>query len=903
MIPSKTPRRARHGVARATIVALLCAAAMPGLTAAQDSPAALGSDPRVEIVRQELEPAGPATVGPVTDLEKVPDSYWAHGSFGDIILHNRKAHFIFGAMPKEGEEANPRRNGVLLDMYVKPSSAENFWLTQPVVSNSNALTLDATAMRTETDEAAGSASVIVEAKSRVNPELTVTTRYTLEKDRSGLRVTTTVTNTGKEPLKLDGLGDYVNWGAMGAFLPSQGWAQANSAEMDAEFVFGRFFDAYILIAADAGLMHLVHDRSETRLLFKQNVTLEPGAKEEFSRWFMVVEDSPTLAWGEVLQARPNPNVGVLAGRVTERNKNAAGEIVDQGPAANALVGIRSLRRPDLPEYFNAGKFYLLARTDENGAYSAVLPPGEYIVDIVSPERAFLRGGLGVPLEARKISPQDHGVSPAARLNYEVVDAETKQPIPAKLTLVPLRGTNPLMEGKLGTLWAQDTIYSVTGRGVHNVPVGNYRLVASHGPEYDLAEERVTFRVAEETTIRIELNRAYDAKGWVHADLAVRTNASEDVRTTPEDRVASAVIEGLEFIMTADPGEATDLQPAVDQLNVGDRIRVARGYRVSGDAMPLRGDWLVGPLEGEKLPDFTDVATAQDGGAVIDALKAAAPDALTLALRPVFPVIGYLAQQGGTPQTAMSTTEGTNLGFDGFEVSSGKRQGAFDLGLAAWNQMLSRGARPVPFSASNSGGTWNDEPGYPRVLIASSASTPDKISAEELVRNFRAGKVQITNGPFIDMTVNGQGPDGTITARPNGEVEVQLTISAPNWSPVTRITTYTNGRFARQVMIPMTGRLPKGGIVYPGPEKPEEGKFRLKLTEDTVIQIVADSEPNVTQDPVNPSVVPTTEAGVLQGQRTIALSPAFYVDADGDGKVTIREYVAPKTDTDTFEPPF
>jgi hypothetical protein len=902
MLPSPNSRRARHGVARATLAALLCAA-MPGLLAAQESQTVPSSDPRVEVVRQQLEPAGPASVGPVTDLQKVPDSYWAHGSFGDILLHNRKAHFIFGAMPKEGEEANPRRNGVLLDMYVKPSSAENFWLTQPIVSNSNALTLDATAMRTESDPAAGSASVIVEARSRVNPELTVTTRYTLERDRTGLRVTTTVTNTGKEPLKLDGLGDYVNWGAMGAFLPSQGWAQGNSAEMDAEFVFGRYFDAYILFAADTGLMHVVHDRSETRLLFRQNVTLEPGAKEEFTRWFMVVEDTPTLAFGEVLQARPNPNVGVLAGRVTERNRNAAGEIVDQGPAANALVGIRSLRRTDLPEYFNAGKFYILTRTDENGAYSAVLPPGEYIVDIVSPERAFLRGGLGVPLAARKIAPQDHGVSPPARINFEVLDAETRQPIPAKLTLVPLRGTNPLMEGKLGTLWAQDTIYSVTGRGVHNVPAGNYRVVASHGPEYDLAEERVTFRVAEETVVRLELNRAYDAKGWVHADLAVRTNASEDVRTTPEDRVASAVIEGLDFIMTADPGVATDLQPAVDQLNVGDRIRVAKGFRISGEAMPLRGDWLVGPLEWEKLPDFSAAQEAEDGGAVLEALKAAAPEALTLSLRPVFPVIGYLAQQGGTPDTAMTTREGTNLAFDGFEIISGKRQGAFELGFAAWHQALSRGARPVPFASSNSGGTWNDEPGYPRVLIASSATSPDRISVKELVDNFRAGKVQITNGPFIDMTVNGQGPGSTITARPGGEVEVQLSISAPNWSPVTRITTYTNGRFARQVMIPMTGRLPKGGIVFPAADKPDEGKFRLKLMEDSVIQILADSEPTITQDPVNPSVVPTTEQGVLQGQRTLALSPAFFVDVDGDGKVTVREFVAPKPGKDTYEPPF
>jgi hypothetical protein len=57
---------------------------------------------------------------------------------------------------------------------------------------------------------------------------------------------------------------------------------------------------------------------------------------------------------------------------------------------------------------------------------------------------------------------------------------------------------------------------------------------------------------------------------------------------------------------------------------------------------------------------------------------------------------------------------------------------------------------------------------------------------------RAGKVVVTNGPFLDVTVNGQGLGSTVVAS-DGKIDVHIVIKAAPWVDVRRVTVFRGGR--------------------------------------------------------------------------------------------------------------
>lgn len=841
------------------------------------------------------------------DLTLVPDSFWAHGGFGDTVLRNDYVTFIFGRLPKDGEEPNPQRNGMLLDIYPNPRTEEVFWLTTPIESRGAALTIRANTIETGEDETTGAAWVIINSSSTVNPALAYRTEYRLEQGSLGAKVTTTVTNNGDAAVRIDALGDYVNWGAMGAFLPSLGWYQSGNAEIEAEFIFGRYFDIYTLFMTDTGLMKVIHGATESRLLYRENLVLEPGQTESTTRWFMTELDRPAGAYGEVIRRRPNTKYGVLAGRVIERAQTSTGQVVMRDIVPNADLGVRVVKRPDLPSTYTS-KFYLVTKADELGQYSILVPPGEYSVDVITPTREFAGGTHGIIVNENRVSATDHGVGPAATMVYEVVDSETKQHIPAKITMIPLRGTNPPIIGKLGTLTSEDTIYSLSGRGFMEVPRGNYRLVAAHGPEYDTTEVRASFRPNETTTVRFELRRAFEPEGWIAADLAVRTDATQDSRVTPETRIATAIIEGLQWIGTADFGKITDLQPKIEELGLKNQLRASAGYRSSSERLPLQGDFLLFPAE--KFPngvetDFAALtATATNPSEYLRALRAAAPDAILVAMRPFFPEIGYLTLLGGSESNAFMPESEFSTDFDAFQIWDGKRQAIFSAGHVIFHELRSRGLRPAMFAATGSGGTWNAEVGYPRLYIQSSTREPAKLNVDELLQNIRDGKVMVSNGPFLELVGNGLPTGSTINPDERNRVNLDLKVWSPNFAKVTAITVYVNGRMSRQVMLTDSATMDRGGLVFPAKEGDKDSLKDLRVFTDSVIEVVVESDPSIVMNPVNPSVIPSRDANIPQGQRTLAISGPIYVDADGDGVLNLPTAMMQKPAApQDQEPPF
>jgi hypothetical protein len=867
--------------------------------------------PPEEVKLQVVERPNPAasgravTVEPIKRLESLPEGFWAHGSFDDILLSNDQAAFVFGAIPENAADSNQARQGTIIDIFTSPSAPENFQLFQPTTLPQPRRTSYVMAIDYTTNPLDGSASVFTIGKDMIHDGISVDTNYQMRRGWPGVLVTTTMTNDGEEEITLPILGDLVAWGGMGTFIPSLGWTPGQANVSKAEFVFGRLHDSVILIAPKDGLMEISQTPTTSVLTFARNVALKPGESATYERWLLTAPLDPGALFSFVLSERGRQAWGIMAGRVNERTQLADGKFVDSASVPFSEVRIEAVRRPDLDRSYML-KPYIYTVTDGTGQFQISLPPGEYRAKSADATRVSEPSNLAIPIRAESISPIDHPVSRPATVVYEVVDKATGRPMPAKLSFVPLRGTSNPEFGHPGSLSSANVTLTATGIGEINVPPGNYRVVASAGNEYHTTEQRVRVRPATTETLKLELERAFDSKGWISADLGVLTDDSPRSRTNAETRVISAAAEGLDWIVTANPEMATFLQPTIERLGLEDRIRASAGFRLTSTVDRPVGDLLLFPIEvcnagqPEDMKAILGATTPQDA---ITRLRALCPDGVLLANKPLVPGLGLLALQGVDLRSPILPEADIFADVDGIAVWEGKNIGLTPQSYSVWLQMVVSGYPVQPLAHSLSAGTYNQEPGYPRVYVASSQSNAARLNPRELAANIRAGRVQITNGPFIDLKANGQPIGSTVTAR-DGAVDLELRVYTPNWANVSTVTVNVNGAFSRKFIIPSGAVDSRRGLVFPTSGQDEDARFTIRVAEDSILQIVIDGDPTLTQDPVNPHIIPAfaTDGSVKQGQTTLALTGPIFIDANGDGVVQF-DLTGPTSPVDETAPPF
>ncbi|HMX63873.1 MAG TPA: hypothetical protein PKD58_12470, partial [Candidatus Sumerlaeota bacterium] len=139
--------------------------------------------------------AKPARAVTLEDTSAVPDDFWAQSEYGDLMLQNDFANFVFGRIPKDRNPNERLRPGSVIDIFTSPSAPENFQVFKPTIQPGQGNpTLYATDMDSTVDEKKGSATVTVLAEDAITTETSVDTTYEMQKGWPGVLVTTTVTN-------------------------------------------------------------------------------------------------------------------------------------------------------------------------------------------------------------------------------------------------------------------------------------------------------------------------------------------------------------------------------------------------------------------------------------------------------------------------------------------------------------------------------------------------------------------------------------------------------------------------------------------------------------------------------------------------------------------------------------
>ncbi|CAN5313121.1 hypothetical protein BH09SUM1_BH09SUM1_20980 [soil metagenome] len=878
----------------------------PGIIAAQGN-----APPETKLEVVELpDPAKvghDATATKIDDYQKLPEGFWVHGGYDDVLLSNSYANFVFGAVTEDSKTTETLRAGRVLDIYPNPAAEENFWITYPVINVNAGGSVQNTDMDYSSDAKAGSATVTVFAKDKLFKDVTIDTTYEMQKGWPGTLITTTVRNNGKESVTIPSFADFLGWGGMGTFIPGTGWTAAETKNTKAEFIFGRLYDSIIMMAPKDGYMEIEHRPSQSATyslaIYKRDIVLKPNESSNYQRWLLTNQGDPAVLFSFVNEQRAPETFGYLAGRVQERVKLPDGRIQDSQTVANSEVRISAILRPDLPNTY-IGKPYMYTMTDKNGHFQLSVPAGEYTCTSANYARVYEPSNIAIRVLPKAAAGVDQAVSSPSGLIYQVVDADTSQSMPAKLSFIPLRGTGAPDLGPPGALQSYNMTYTPSGKGYIELPVGNYRVVASCGPEYHTTEERIVVQELQTVTKQFVLKRAFKTDGWISADIGVLTNYSPQSRITPRDRVISSVGEGLDWIVTADPWVATDLQPIVEGLNFADRIRASAGIHVVSTEKHKIGDYLLFPVDlcaGGAATDFSSLKDLPNPAEAITKLRALCPSSVLVANRPIFPNVGLFGLQGYDIAKGKMPPGKLLADVDAWQLWEGKNQGLVAQNYQAYTEMLSRGAKMTAVANSFSGGTYNEEPGYPRIYIPSSESDPRKFKIEELAKNIKEGRVLITNGPFISLTVDGQ-PMGSQVTDTDGQIDVELKVFTPNWASVASITVNLNGAFVRKFILPSGAVDARAGQVYPTKGSENESRFKLTVSKDAALTVVVEGDDGLNQDPVNPFFLPAAISQIPQGQRTLAFSAPIFIDADGDGQVNLTP--EPETPDDKkFIPPF
>lgn len=293
-------------------------------------------------------------------------------------------------------------------------------------------------------------------------------------------------------------------------------------------------------------------------------------------------------------------------------------------------------------------------------------------------------------------------------------------------------------------------FYVDGELATRLPAGRYRLRASRGTEYRVAELALELRAGERTRRSLALERWIDlpAQGWWGADDHLHI-----ARAGPEDNAALArwmAAEGLHVanLLQGGTAEAFDITP---QFAFG-----AAGAHREGTTLLLSG-------QEQPRTHLLGHTLILGGSAPID-------------LRDPYLVYRHAFAEAAR-QGALAGYAHWGLGAGAFGVAVDAPSGllsfveVLDFDYAAyetWYDLLNLGLRIAPTAGT-------DYPCNPRTLPGRDrfyTRVEGPLTPESWLAGVRAGRTFVTNGPALELEVEGRGIGDELRLPGPGRVEVR-----------------------------------------------------------------------------------------------------------------------------------
>ncbi len=502
--------------------------------------------------------------------------------------------------------------------------------------------------------------------------------------------------------------------------------------------------------------------------------------------------------------------------------------------------------------------------DESGAYAVRLAPDRrYRIDARSFGRVVASAEVKLEAEGSAapaltvprpaivtLSGEVDGEPHEMQVFFRPADDETREAVTGRLNNRFDRCA-PLLGSPTGPSPACDRALIPRGESVA-IPApaeggGRYWLYATVGPFATLAREEIELSPGDELSVHFELERLeVPPEGSLSADFHVHGGQSFDGSLPDLDRVRSFLAASIDAIAATDHEVIHDYADALDALDAGDRLAVMPGTETTGfilfldvpyETIPkVVGHFNFWPLRFDPhLPS---------GGAPWSQL--AEPGEIFERMQPRFrgePVIqlnhpwgGSLAGRDygfpralGVDSTADLTAgdedspEGmfrrvpecgpgayltgceevttSNLDYHVQEVMNGTDNSRFLAYRALWFALLDQGIVRAGTANSDTHTLVDNVIGSPRNVVSAETRAGD-FDADVLNAAVRAGRLQGTNGPILEVSTTDAGGEprapSTTSFVPGEDAELAIRVRAAPWVPVDEVRVYVNGELAHTI---------------------------------------------------------------------------------------------------------
>jgi hypothetical protein len=758
------------------------------------------------------------------------------GRDGDLALMSASVAVVVA-----GEAENPRRAhrvGSIVGAMTAAAEGGELEELRPVVRTSAAeVPLDVVKIKTLKRDGAP----LIEIRARNEAlDLEVTTRVALDPGAPRVRIETTIANDGDATLAGVQLGDRVVWPDGLTFAPGSGYASA-PAKAEAPWIGRRGVEAsYALAFPDKRMM--IEFEFEPHgpmgaLALSQPAPLPPGASRTYRRSLVVAKGGLERAAREAWTA-----LGAKLARVSGT--------LSPTPAWASIEVRGGGDRP-----------VIIGDAAQDGTFEVWAPAGRYAIVARAPggeDRVDVDAAAGMAVEIA-FTPPTPGV-----MRFHVTDADGR-PIPSRLVL---RGVPPTWDPHLGprhlARGAENVVYTASGDGAVELPVGRYLVTATHGVEYSIASQEISVTEGTGAVVRAELRHEFETPGWIAAELHLHAEPSYDSSVSLRDRVTSLLTEDLDFSAATDHNIVTDYAPTISELSASDRLGSARGVEVTTED-PQLGHFNVWPYpEGAAIPPFA----GQTPRSLFAAIRAAAPGAILQVNHPRMNEynIGYFGIVGLDPETGAAKDRDYSADFDAVEVWNGMNNDHMEVtrqNVAEWFALLNAGHRYTATGGSDSHVLVYQWAGFPRDYVRVAGAGGKAPDAEAVAAAVRAGRVQVGAGPFIALEVAGGEPGDLVSAK-EGRALIEVEVHAASWVDVDAVEVWVNGELEAE-----------GALAAAGAGGASRGRLslRLPLERDSFVVAIARGDKPMTE------VLPYTKLAPY------AVTNPVFVDVDGDGAFT------------------
>ncbi|MEX0939431.1 MAG: CehA/McbA family metallohydrolase [Pirellulales bacterium] len=397
-----------------------------------------------------------------------------------------------------------------------------------------------------------------------------------------------------------------------------------------------------------------------------------------------------------------------------------------------------------------------------------------------------------------------GQSSRGELRLRVVDAETKQPIAARMHLLDSRNRSVQPPG---TVFWRDH-FCIDGELTLKVRPGTYRFEMERGPEYTTMSGHFQIDRTSSGEQTIELPRYVDMSksGWWSGELHVHRD--------PEQ---------IELLMRADD---LHVAPVITWWNANGNNRSSP--RRSAEVVRFDGDRFYRAMAGEderaggallyfNLDQPLDLSTAgrnypsalhflqlarQQADVHVDVEKPFWWDVPVWLASGQVDSIGLVNNHMWRSEMLDNEAWGRPRDKEAYPSPHGNGRWSQDI----YYHVLDCGLR-IPPSAGSASGVHPNPVGYNRVYVYCG----EQLDYQQWWEGLRAGRVVVTNGPLLVPQVEGHPPGHVFQARSGEQLELQVGLSLHTREKIAYLEIVKNGRVAAEVRLDQFaasgGRLP------------------------------------------------------------------------------------------------